>query len=63
MLNLLTSWEMLRGKSIMIYISEMSFQIASSFGRHETRDCISKQDVGERMKVFKKFVSMFDDDK
>ena len=47
----------------MIYISEMSFQMASFFGRHEIRDCISKQDVGERMKVFKEFVSMFDDDK
>jgi hypothetical protein len=63
MLNLLTGWEMLRGKSIMIYISEMSFQMASFFGRHEIRDCISKRDVGERMKVFKEFVSMFDDDK
>jgi len=30
--------------------------------RHKIRDCNSKRKVGERMKVFKEFVSMFDDD-
>jgi len=35
---------------------------AGDITRYKIRDCNSKRKLGERMKVFKEFVSMFDDD-